>query len=181
MATVVIDDDVAKQMLAMLHSKLGTDPEYPGFQPDKIATISYFLSEGTGNLNYAKNVMRTYPLHGARLMEHAQRPMQLINITLTLTNEEQMLFRCDYEPEADGIKKYRCVYTDGDDDAWAYIFKSVSLNLKTSVKSAICQIVGVYVDTGSVEWPRFFGGYRKRKTGNNRRKRQAKTRKARRF
>jgi hypothetical protein len=192
MAEVEISSENVKQMLAILHKKFGTDPEYPGFKPDNIEGISYSFSEGSGNVNYRKKEFDIAARSGnnkfiARAKSNlnaAAKPRPLINITLTLTNGKKVLFQCNNLPKyylnvSNDHKRYTCVYTDADKSVWKYIFARPYEHLELVAKMGICQIVGQFIDTGRIEFP-IYGGSRKRKTANNRRKRQTNTRKARR-
>jgi len=177
----VIPDDVARQMFRQLIFKVGGDETYPGFDYTKIATIAYDFSEGTGNTTYAWSLLSmTLGSMGRNALNEAEKVRKRIDITLTLTNGMEMVFICNFEPEADGRKFYKCVETNISEGAWGYIMKNPSRTYTEALQSTMGKLVGRYVDTGKVELLRY-GGYRKRKTGNNRRQRQIKTRKARRF
>ena len=195
---VELTEDNLRDVRDLISKEFPIGDEYRGIKVDNIKGITFVKTEGPGNL-----VTLGYTLedpHATDNDKEASRKFHarirpILIIVMYLKNGSIIEFTGDFDDElkkrailedhsVGDFKSYSChkiEVTKGHKFlAWNDLFNSNSIEMQSLFGRIICQIVGKFADSGTIEmWKHRAGGSRKPKTRTNRKKRQPSNRKKR--
>jgi hypothetical protein len=198
---VALSEETLVDVRRIISSKFPIDDPYEGIRVENIAGITYVKAEGPGNLVALARILENTELTDAQKADYEEfynrkRPILIIVMYLkdgSIDGDGSIIqFTCDFDDKVtkralDGEFKayllYKSEVTKGHKFvAWNPLFNidGNSLARQELFGRIICQIVGQFVDTGTIAmWKHQYGGSRKPKTRTNRKKRQPSNRKKR--